>query len=293
MYNLNNMNNKLMAAALEAQKKELNEYHIYSKLAKICKDTHNAEILRRVGEAEKNHALFWQKFTGKEVKPSRFAIFKNILTARVLGLTFTLKQMEKNEGTASRNYMELSKEIPEIAQFSKDEAEHEKELLNMLDEERLRYAGSVVLGLNDALVELTGALAGFTLALGNTKLITLAGLITGISASFSMAASEYLSCKADNDPKALKSAFYTGFAYIITVALLILPFLLIAQKFIALTITLAAAVLIILVFNYYLAVAKDLDFKKRFGEMAFISLGVAVLSFGVGYILQKVLGVEI
>jgi len=293
MYNFNNMNNKLMAAALQAQKKELNEYHIYSKLAKICKDTHNAEILRKVGEAEKNHALFWQKLTGKEVKPSRFAIFKNILIARVLGLTFTLKQMEKNEGTASRNYMELSKEIPEVAQFSKDEAEHEKELLNMLDEERLRYAGSVVLGLNDALVELTGALAGFTLALGNTKLITLAGLITGISASFSMAASEYLSCKADNDPKALKSAFYTGFAYIITVALLILPFLLIAQKFIALAITLAAAVLIILVFNYYLAVAKDLNFKKRFAEMAFISLGVAALSFGVGYILQKVLGVEI
>jgi len=282
-----------MAAALQAQKKELNEYHIYSKLAEICKDTHNAEILRKVGEAEKHHALFWQKLTGKEVKPSRFAIFKNILTARILGLTFTLKQMEKNEGTASRNYLELSKEIPEIAQFSKDEAEHEKELLNMLDEERLRYAGSVVLGLNDALVELTGALAGFTLALGNTKLITLAGLITGISASFSMAASEYLSCKADNDPRALKSAFYTGFAYIITVALLILPFLLIAQKFIALAITLAAAVLIILVFNYYLAVAKDLDFKKRFAEMAFISLGVAALSFGVGYILQKVLGVEI
>jgi len=293
MYNFNNMNHKLMAAALQAQKKELNEYHIYSKLAKICKDSHNAEILRKVGEAEKHHALFWQKLTGKEVKPSRFAIFKNILTARVLGLTFTLKQMEKNEGTASRNYLELSKEIPEVAQFSKDEAEHEKELLNMLDEERLRYAGSVVLGLNDALVELTGALAGFTLALGNTKLITLAGLITGISASFSMAASEYLSCKADNDPKALKSAFYTGFAYIITVALLILPFLLISQKFIALAITLAAAVFIILIFNYYLAVAKDLNFKKRFAEMAFISLGVAALSFGVGYILQKVLGVEI
>ena len=287
------MNKKIMAAALQAQKKELNEYHIYNKLAKICKDSHNAEILRKVGEAEKHHALFWQKLTGKEVKPSRFAIFKNILTARILGLTFTLKQMEKNEGTASLNYLELSKEIPEVAQFSKDEAEHEKELLNMLDEERLRYAGSVVLGLNDALVELTGALAGFTLALGNTKLITLAGLITGISASFSMAASEYLSCKADNDPKALKSAFYTGFAYIITVALLILPFLLISQKFIALAITLAAAVFIILIFNYYLAVAKDLNFKKRFAEMAFISLGVAALSFGVGYILQKVLGVEI
>ena len=46
----------------------------------------------------------------------------------------------------------------------------------MLDEERLRYIGSVVLGLNDALIELTGALAGLTLALQNTQLNLLLGL---------------------------------------------------------------------------------------------------------------------
>jgi VIT1/CCC1 family predicted Fe2+/Mn2+ transporter len=152
--------------------------------------------------------------------------------------------------------------------------------------------GSIVLGLNDALVELTGALAGFTLALGETKIISLAGLVTGISAAFSMAASDYLSCKADNDPRAVKSAVYTGTAYIITVAVLILPFLLIPNKFMALGITLALAVFIILIFNYYLSTAKDLDFKRRFGEMTFISLGVAALSFGVGFVLKNVLGVD-
>ena len=161
----------------------------------------------------------------------------------------------------------------------------------MLDEERLRYAGSVVLGLNDALVELTGALAGFTLALGETRLISLAGQVTGISASFSMAASEYLSCKADNDPRAAKSALYTCAAYIITVAFLIAPFLVAHNKFIALGITLFLAALIIFCFNYYLATAKDLDFKRRFAEMALISLGVVALSFGVGWVLKIVLDV--
>jgi VIT1/CCC1 family predicted Fe2+/Mn2+ transporter len=76
------------------------------------------------------------------------------------------------------------------------------------------------------------------------------------------------------------------------VAVLILPFLLIANKFIALGVTLALAVFIILIFNYYLSTAKDLNFKRRFGEMTLISLGVAALSFGVGFMLKNVLGVD-
>jgi len=286
------MDKKILAAALAVQRRELTEYHVYMKLAKICKDPHNAEVLRTIGEEEQKHAQYWQGKTGTELKPSGFTIFRTVLKARILGLTFTLKQMEKMEKSIGHSYGELEKAFPETANISVEEAEHEKKLLNMLDEERLRYAGSVVLGLNDALVELTGSLAGFTLALGNTRLISLAGLVTGVSASFSMAASEFLSCRADNDSRAAKSALYTGIAYVITVALLIIPFLLLPNKFVDLGITLAVAVLIILVFNYYLATARDLDFKSRFLEMTVISLGVAVLSFGIGFLLNKALGVN-
>ena len=281
----------MIKIALNLQRQEITECYIYSRLCGLCKDAHNAEVLRKIGEAERSHASFWHRKTGMDVKPRRFKIGWTILLARILGLTFVLKRMEKNEGTASKLYMELCDEFPEVKLFSEAEAAHEQQLLSMLDEERLRYIGSIVLGLNDALVELTGALAGFTLALGETRIISLAGLITGISAAFSMAASEYLSCKADNDPRAAKSAVYTGLAYIITVALLILPFLITRNKYAALGITLFLAVLIIFLFNYYLATAKDLDFKRRFAEMALISLGVAALSFGVGWILKTVLNI--
>jgi VIT1/CCC1 family predicted Fe2+/Mn2+ transporter len=283
---------KVFFAALEIQRHEVDEYYIYARLAKLCKDPHNAEVLRSVGEAEKQHAAFWKEKTGAEVSPRRFRIFFTLFWARFLGLTFTLKRMEKREGTASKDYMELAEHFPEVKIISREEAEHERVLLNMLDEELLRYVGSIVLGLNDALVELTGALAGFTLALGSTAVISLAGLVTGISAAFSMAASEYLSSKADNDPRAVKSAVYTGSAYIITVFFLILPFLLISNKLAALALTLSIAVFIIFVFNYYLSTAKDLNFKRRFAEMTLISLGVAALSFGVGWALKNVLGVD-
>ena len=143
----------------------------------------------------------------------------------------------------------------------------------MLDEERLQYVGSMVLGLNDALVELTGAIAGVTFALANTRLVALTGLITGISATLSMAASNYLAERANGNANAIKSSLYTGIAYLITVALLVLPYLLFpvhmyVAAFVAMIII---VILIIIFFNYYISVAKDEPFLRRFGEMAAIS----------------------
>lgn len=202
--------------------------------------------------------------------------------------------MEKGEEEAQVIYKQVADKIPGAASIMEDEYRHEHELLNLLEEEHLQYVGSVVLGLNDALVELTGTLAGLSFALKNTNLIAIAGLITGIAASFSMGASEYLSTKSESDHgEALKSSMYTGGAYIITVFFLVLPFLLLAGYMTALLVTILLAILIIFVFNYYIAVAKDLDFKKRFLEMATISLGVAVLSFGIGYLVRVFLGVDV
>ena len=278
---------------MSAQRAEITEYHIYTQLADRTKDENNAAVLRRIGNEEKKHADYWKTKTGVDVQPNGWKIFKTVTMARFLGLSFVLKQMEKNEGTGSKAYDELVADFPETKMISEDEKRHEKELLNMLDEEGLKYVGSIVLGLNDALVELTGALAGFTLALSDNKIISLVGLVTGISAALSMAASDYLSSKAEGDDKAKKSAVYTGVAYFFTVILLILPFLLLTDKFIALPITLAIAVLIIFGFNYYISVAKDLNFKARFFEMTFISLGVATFSFLVGYGLKLMLGVNV
>jgi VIT1/CCC1 family predicted Fe2+/Mn2+ transporter len=286
------MDPKSLEKALSAQKNEITEYAVYLNLAERCKDANNAEILRRIGEQELEHARYWQSKTNTTVTPNTFKVVRTALFARLFGMTFVLKQMERREGTGSRMYEELATIFPETRAISEDERRHEREILNMLDEEKLKYVGSIVLGLNDALVELTGSLAGFTLALGNTRLITLAGLVTGISAAFSMAASDYLASKAEGDETAKKSAVYTGVAYLFTVALLILPYLVLGQKFLALTLTLVTAVLIIFCFNYYISVAKDLNFRRRFVEMTVISLGVATFSFVMGFVLKSLLGVD-
>ena len=276
------------------QENEITEHVIYVRLSRIEKDSRNREVLERISADEFRHYHFWKGITGTEVKPNRWKIFKFYGISRIFGITFGLKLMEKAEQGAEVAYEKILSQIPEAEAVRRDEESHEQCLMGMIEEERLQYVGSIVLGLNDALVELTGTLAGLTFALSSNRLVALAGLVTGIAASFSMAASEYLSTKAESDHQhALKSAVYTGIAYVLTVILLILPYFLLSSPYGSLAATLGMAVLIIYLFNYYVSVARDMDFRKRFLEMTLISLGIAALSFGVGRVLGKVLGVDI
>ena len=275
------------------QRNEITEYRIYTRLAKKVKGK-NSEVLQEIADDELKHYNFWKGYSGAEVKPNMWRAFWLYWITRLLGLTFGIKLMERGEEGAQELYQEATKYIPEAESIVEDEDKHEHKLIAMLKEKKLDYVGSIVLGLNDALVELTGALAGLTLALQNTRLIALAGLITGIAASFSMGASEYLSKRSDEESSdAVTSAIYTGSAYIITVFILILPFLLLDNYFMALGLTLALAILVIMSFNYYIAVAKDLNFRKRFAEMAILSIGVAAFTFGISYFIRMIFGVEV
>ena len=266
------------------QQSEITESVIYKKIAKFAKGEENKKTLERLGNEEENHAKIWEKYTGLSLKASKWKVFKYTFLARVFGFTFAIKLMESGEENAQKEYDVLAKEIEESVVVRQQEEEHEKALINMLDEERLQYVGSMVLGLNDALVELTGSLAGFTFAMQNTKLIALSGLIIGVSATFSMAASEFLAARSEGRNDAFKSCLYTGMAYLVAVALLILPYLLLPNSayVLALILMLATVILIITVFTYYTSVAQSKPFLSRFLEMAIISVTVAIISFGVG-----------
>jgi len=279
---------------LAYQRDELTEHHIYTRLARRVRSPENRAILERIAADELHHSRYWERLTGQKVSPDWPQVWFYTLVGRILGITFAVKLMERGEKGAQDNYARLEGIVPDIDAIRREEKAHEEALLAMLDEERLRYTGSIVLGLNDALVELTGALAGLTFALQNTRLIAMTGAITGIAAALSMAASEYLSTRAEGgEREPTRAAFYTGLAYIFTVLALILPYLILKNYILCLATTLAVAVLIIAFFNYYISVARDLPFRQRFLEMALLSLSVAAVSFGIGLFLRTVFGVEI
>lgn len=277
------MNKKI----LKAQKIEITEYHLYKKIAKIVKDKRNREIIERMAAQEKSHYELWKEITKKTVRPSYFYINIYYYLTRLFGISFGLKLLERGESLAIKLYDELKGEHPELAKMVKEEQEHEEKLLSLINSRHLENVGSIILGLNDALVELTGALAGFTLALANTQIIAMVGLITGIAASFSMAASSYLAAKEDKHKKPLIAGISTGVSYIITVIILVAPYFLFTNPFIALGNTLILAILIIFIFNFYTSVARNISFKKKFTEMAIISLGTATINFGIGYAVKQ------
>lgn len=288
------LSNEVRQQLLTFQQNEITEYHIYKRLAKSIKEPENAKIIDQIAEEELGHYEDWKEYTNEDVKPKKWAIWFYYFISRIFGFTFGIKLMERGEKSAQVNYDQIREFVPEIDKWIEDEHNHEDALIDMLDEERLQYAGSVVLGLNDALVELTGALAGLTLALQNVELIALSGLITGIAASLSMAASEYLSTRSEKtDKHPVRAAIYTGIAYIFTVSILILPYLLFDNYFLDLALALTSGVIIIAVFNYYISVAQDESFKDRFIEMAGLSLSVAAFSFGIGYLIRILLGIEV
>ena len=275
------------------QEDEITSSIVYAKLAHIVKDSENKKTLLQIAAEEKAHYEILKRHTGKEVAPNRWRIFKYYWLARILGLTFAIKLMEKEERDAQEVYARYP-EYPELEKLGRDEEVHEQKLIGLINEEKLEYMGSVVLGLNDALVEFTGALAGFTLALSNAHLIALTGSITGIAAALSMASSEYLSTKSEEgDSKhPVKAAVYTGIAYIITVVALVAPFIFIENVLVALGLMLVMALTIIALFNYYYAVARGESFKKRFLEMAILSFTVAGISFLIGYALKPLTGID-
>jgi len=264
---------------LSFQRNENTEHLVYRRLAKRMKGR-SREILEKISQDDLRHYRLWKEITGEEVSPCRWRVFFYILVAYVLGLTFAMKIMERGEEEAEQVYSSMAQKWLQAQEIAQDEFEHEELLVDMIEGERIKYVGSMVLGLNDALVELTGSLAGLTFALQNTRVVGMAGLIMGVAASLSMSASEYPSKKSEGEgASALKASFYTGVAYVITVVFLVLPFFIFSSYLLALAVTLVSVVLVIYVFTYFIAVVKEVSFKAMLAEMLVIGLGGGLCLF--------------
>ena len=287
------VSNDIMKKILEFQRNELTEHLFYKALSEKVKDR-NSELLKKISEDELRHYKEWKEYSGVDVPPKRIMLLKYLFISKVFGFTFAIKLMEKGEEKAEKAYLQLSETIPKAGEIMRDEEEHEGILISMIDEERVKYVGSLVLGINDAIVELSGALVGLALTLQNNKLVGVAGLITGIAASLSMSASEYLSQKAEKSAiSPLKAALYTGIAYMMTVILLTLPYLALPEYPVALLSMLVSVILVISIFTFYISTVKDVSFKRMFLEMLLISMGVAAISFIIGWLMRIIFNIEV
>lgn len=280
---------------LRIQQSEMTEAAAYHAMADAIKDEHNREALTRVADEIASQAKALETYTNKQLAADERKVKRYARMARIFGFTFAAKLMDRRKIKFVNHSKRLLSEMPEVEKMQADEQRRDDELFALLNEKRLSYVGAMILGMNDAIVEITGTLAGLTLAMQNTRLIALSGLITGVAATLSMAASEYLAERSDGKGDAAKSGLMTGGAYFITVVILLLPYLILDDKMylLAMGIMLVLVVLILAGFNFYTSVARDVSFGKNFGQMCAISLGVAALSFVLGYAVRTFLGVDV
>ncbi len=278
---------------LSFQRSEITEHYVYKSLAEFASGK-NKELLLKIAQDELTHYNIWKKYTKKDVPPDKKKIWFYSILARIVGLSFTSKLMEKNESRAEKIYREQIKRFQEAESVLRDEIEHENLLLSMIEEKKVEYIGSMVLGLNDALVELSGTLAGLSFALQNSRLIGLAGVITGVAAAMSMSAAEYLSQKAEGDEtrNPFLAAFFTGIAYIVTVVILVAPYLILQNYVWALIWSIFNGIIAVGVFSLFVSVVKDKSFREIAVEMLTINMSVIFISFLVGLLVRRLIGVD-
>ena len=279
---------------LKAQKNEITEYFIYEKLSKTTRESNNKRILQQIASEELKHHNVCSNFTCQDVHPNRLKVWLYYLVSLLFGVTFSLKLMERAERRDHIRYSGLSETMPETIEITQDEIRHEKQLLDLIDDERLNYSADIVRGMNVAIVEITGTLAGLSFAFQNSALVVETVVIIGTIMSLSVMSTEYLAAKTGSHiASPFKSLLYAGVANLFTIFILLLPYLFFKNIYVALTVTITAAIIVIFIFAFYISVVKDLSITKRFLEMSLISLGIAALAFGIGLLARLILHIEV
>jgi vacuolar iron transporter family protein len=279
---------------------EYRDYMVYSALLRVEEDSKRREILREIASQEYEHYLFWRNLSDKcLVKVSRVYIYMMLLIRFIFGLTFTLKILEAHESRTIQEYKRIMNNLDnnskiQLEKLINDEEEHERYFINQIDEKILKYTGFIILGLADAIIEITGVHAGFLGVTNSTIIAGVAGLIVGFAAAISMAVASYLQAKTHIIEKSspILSALATGITYIGSVAALATPYFLLRNILYAFIASITIAIVLTFIFTFYTSIVNEKNFMKEFTESILLILGTALATFFFGEFLGDVFGIK-
>jgi vacuolar iron transporter family protein len=278
---------------------ELTDYNVYLTLSRREKNPKFKEALMGLGETEKGHYEFWRKYApNAQVRAIRLRVSFVHLLRVLLGLTFTLKFLERHESVVVRRYKQVEHYIPaeDRARFDQmvaDEEHHETYLMGGIEEGRVKYMAFIILGLADAVVEVAAIHAGSLGIYRRTEIAGLAGIVAGMAASIAMASAAYAQAQQGFSGSAKRSAIYTGISYLITAILLAFPYFLTQNQYTALGSSLAIGMALVAFITYYDTIISTRVFKRQFLELGGIILGATAALYVIGVIIGNLLGIRI
>ncbi|MGC8533382.1 MAG: VIT1/CCC1 transporter family protein [Candidatus Parvarchaeum sp.] len=185
-------------------------YELYSKLERIERNKQLKKKLRELKELDSKHIRVWTEIYQELNIPVRergnkLELFLFILLRKLFGSGLTLSVINSLENRKVSDLSKIFDVIPDkqrekVVNYLVEELYQERILKKESWESGiLSHIRDVVFGMNDGLVEVLAAVAGFTGAIHNNLLIAVAGTIVGLSGTISMAVGAYLSSKSEKD----------------------------------------------------------------------------------------------
>lgn len=292
--------NELSDIAFKSAADEYTDYAVYKRLSlSRFENKKFSGTLKRLAGMEYRHYVFWKKYCpGRKPEISGFTVYLISLIRYVLGVTFAVRYLERNEAKTIKKYRDVAHMIPAkdkkpFNQMIADEEEHEVDFANEFDEPHIKYISFIVLGLADALVEIAGIHAGSLGIYNSTELAGFAGIVAGAAASIAMASAAYAQAKTGFKGSATISAIYTGVSYFLTAVVLATPYFLTKIMVDALGISLFFAVILIAFISFYGSVISGSAFRKDFIEITAIMFGATVALYLLGTAIRYFAGIII
>lgn len=287
--------------AIESSKDELTDHMVYKKLSELRFEKNQGlkKTLARLADMEYKHYKFWKKYCpGAETGISKITVDLIALLRLILGVTFAVRYLERNEARVIKKYRGFTDLIPpedrmDFEEMIADEEQHEREFSDQFEEPHIKYISFIVLGLADALVEIAGIHAGSLGIYNSTELAGLAGIVAGAAASIAMSSAAYAQAKTGFKGSAAVSAVYTGISYFVTAVVLAAPYFLTKVMLEALFASLTLAILLVAFISFYGSVISGTIFRKDFAEITTIILGATVALYLLGIAIRQLTGIAI
>lgn len=255
------------------------------------------KVFEEAAKDEVAHYDLWRSIGGDCASKllDLVAWFKALLYF-LYGATITLKHLEAGEEEAIEAYESLAKSYPELRDrmenIIEEERIHEKTIADSVEEERVKYIGSITLGISDALVELTGIYTGSLGVFDSPLAAGLTGILAGVSASISMGVASYAQARHEGRAKPGRAAFYTSLAYLIVVLVLAAPYFIaksIRDAFISMIIV---ALIVVAYMSFYSSVLHERKYVRELAVTAGLILGISTILYILGKTLGGLLGVN-
>lgn len=273
---------------IEAQRSEVTEYHIYKSLARHARDKENKRLLEQIAAEELEHYRFWMDY-GDEVDPMWWKVNLYILMSRIFGFVFALKLMERKEQIAEKKYLEISKFIPEVVKIAGEERGHEKILLNMVTDSRLKGMGSWIISINLVVFSLIILLFVLSMTTQNPILMATIAMISILAVS---SADLFITLFLRNNQSIHKDQVRKGLIRFVSGtaigSIILIPYTIKQDVYVSLAMSTLIALFLSILLNYQFAVVSDQKGYKKIGRIFLVFLLVAFVGMAAGLIIRQI-----